>query len=148
MYPNVATWPTNVKHFDHVSPERHAEFYSSSPLTLNITRGSMAAMGYCPSGRLFEAAACSTAVLSDWWTGLDTFFEPGQEILIASSSAEAMAAIQQGTEELKRVGKRARQRALDCHTATIRAQRLIELIEDPQDETEEAGANSIALKGT
>jgi spore maturation protein CgeB len=148
MYPNAATWPANVKYFDHVSPEKHAEFYSSSPLTLNVTRGSMAAMGYCPSGRLFEAAACGTVVLSDWWTGLDTFFEPGQEILVASSRAEATAAVQQGTEELKRLGKRARQRALDCHTAGIRARRLIQLIEDPPGETVEVGAKTIALKGT
>ncbi len=84
MYSSREAWPPNVRHFEHVAPPQHCSFYSSSPLTLNVTRGSMAAMGYCPSGRLFEAAACGTAVLSDWWTGLDSFFEPGAEILIAS----------------------------------------------------------------
>ena len=43
----------------------------------------MARMGWCPSGRLFEAAACGAPILSDWWEGLDAFFEPGREILVA-----------------------------------------------------------------
>src|SRR5581483_6192417 len=46
MYPNPQAWPTNVAHFEHVSPNQHPAFYSSSPLTLNLTRGSMAAMGF------------------------------------------------------------------------------------------------------
>lgn len=138
MYPDPASWPQNIRHLDHVSPQQHADFYSSSPLTLNITRGSMAATGFCPSGRLFEAAACGTAVLSDWWTGLDTFFEPGEEIIIASSAAEAAAAIGKDRAQLQQIGSKARQRALECHTADIRAQRLIDLIESPHDEIETA----------
>ena len=53
----------------------------------------MAAMGWCPSGRLFEAAACGAAVLSDTWEGLDQFFEPGREILTAGSADEAIDAL-------------------------------------------------------
>ena len=135
MYPDRKSWPSNVRHFEHVSPPEHCAFYCSSPLTLNVTRGSMAAMGYCPSGRLFEAAACGTAVLSDNWLGLDSFFTPGNEILLASSTAEAMDAIASDRALLAQVGARARERALDCHTAAIRARRLIELIELPQNET-------------
>jgi spore maturation protein CgeB len=97
-------------------------------------------MGYCPSGRLFEAAACGTAVLSDWWTGLDAFFRPGEEILIAGSTAEAIAAITKEKSMLSRIGERARQRALDCHTAQIRAHRLIQLIESPTSDSESAHA--------
>ncbi|HEX4808503.1 MAG TPA: glycosyltransferase [Bryobacteraceae bacterium] len=134
MYPEIRSWPTNVRHLEHVAPAQHAAFYSSAPLTLNITRGAMAAMGYCPSGRLFEAAACGTVVLSDWWNGLDSFFEPGQEILIAEDAEQAAAAIQQHPETLRRMGERARERALDCHTAAVRAQHLINLLESPRDE--------------
>ena len=96
----------------------------------------MAAMGYCPSGRLFEAAACGTAVLSDWWPGLDSFFQPGEEILIAGSTTEAISAITKEKSMLNRIGQRARQRALDCHTAQIRAQRLIQLLESPAGDSE------------
>lgn len=98
----------------------------------------MAAMGYCPSGRLFEAAACGTAVLSDWWTGLDTFFTPGEEILIATSTGDAISAIKTEKAALAQVGMRAQQRALDCHTAEIRARRFIQLIESPASDVEPA----------
>ncbi len=136
MYSDRHLWPGNVRYFDHVAPVDHCAFYSSSLVTLNVTRGSMAAMGYCPSGRLFEAAACGTAVLSDWWRGLDIFFEPGTEILIAASSADAISAITRDRGELSRIGNRARQRALADHTARIRAERLIQLIEDPVSDSE------------
>jgi spore maturation protein CgeB len=130
MYTHRETWPANIRFFDHVAPPEHCAFYSSSPLTLNVTRGSMAAMGYCPSGRLFEAAACETAVLSDWWGGLDTFFEPGEEILIAQSTAEAIEAISRPPEILTRIGARAKERALACHTAENRAERLLSLLQN------------------
>jgi spore maturation protein CgeB len=134
MYPSPPSWPKNVLHFEHVAPPQHAGFYSSSPVTLNVTRASMASMGFCPSGRLFEAAACQTAVLSDWWEGLDTFFEPGEEILITSGKSDTVLALQTAPEFLERIGRRASERALACHTAEIRARRLIQLIEDPQNE--------------
>ena len=89
----------------------------------------MAARGYCPSGRLFEAAACGTPVLSDWWEGLYEFFSPGEEILIATSTAEALKFIEADPGSLRKVGLRARERALACHTAEIRARQLISLIE-------------------
>ena len=44
-------------------------------ITLNITRGEMAANGWCPSGRFFEAAACGTPLITDPWEGLDSFFD-------------------------------------------------------------------------
>src|SRR6185503_17503388 len=57
LYPHDFPWSDNLHHVGHVAPEDHPAFYGSSSLTLNITRGPMAEMGYCPSGRLFEAAA-------------------------------------------------------------------------------------------
>ena len=129
MYPQPERWPSTIRHYAHIAPPQHSSFYSSSPLTLSVTRGTMAAMGYCPSGRLFEASACGTAVLSDWWKGLDSFFTPGEEILIARSTSEAIAALTTDSQLLAQVGARAKQRTLDCHTATHRARRLMELIE-------------------
>jgi spore maturation protein CgeB len=137
MYANRETWPQNVRYFEHVPPGEHASFYSSSPLTLNVTRASMAAMGYCPSGRLFEAASCGTAVLSDWWDGLDQFFQPGQEILIARSTSDVLSMLTTDRGLLNEIGSRAKQRVFDCHTAEIRARRFLDLIETPRDETGE-----------
>jgi spore maturation protein CgeB len=136
MYPDVEHWPANVRYLSHVAPPEHAAFYSSSPLTLSVTRGAMAAMGYCPSGRLFEAAACGTAILSDWWTGIDYFFEPGNEILIAESTEDALGVLLKDRAALVTTGARARERAMDCHTAAIRAARLTSLIENPVDDAE------------
>lgn len=138
MYPDSRLWPDNIRHFEHVAPPDHSAFYSSCALTLNVTRGSMAAMGYCPSGRLFEAAACGTAVLSDWWPGLDVFFRPGEEILIATSTSDAISAIGQDKAALGRVGMRAKERALGCHTAESRAHRFIRLVESPASDIEPA----------
>ncbi len=126
MYPECASWPSNVRYFEHVAPPEHRAFYSSSPLTLNVTRASMAAMGYCPSGRLFEAGACGTVVLSDWFDGLDSFFTPGEEILIGHHVEDTLAAMQM---DLASIAKRARQRTLDCHTAAARAETLLKLVE-------------------
>ncbi|MGE0527382.1 MAG: glycosyltransferase, partial [Bdellovibrionales bacterium] len=82
LYPPDFPWAENIFYFQHLPPAEHAAFYGSSRLTLNITREAMAHNGYCPSGRLFEAAACGAPILSDYWEGLDLFFEPGREILV------------------------------------------------------------------
>jgi spore maturation protein CgeB len=95
---------------------------------LNVTRGAMAAMGYCPSGRLFEAAACGIPVLSDWWEGLDQFFEPGKEILVARSTEEALGVLAMPQDELEEIGRAARARTLEEHTAEQRAAELEELV--------------------
>jgi spore maturation protein CgeB len=129
MYPNPEQWPSNVAYQPHVPPAEHPAFYCSSRLTLNITRGTMAAMGYCPSGRFFEAAACNIPVLSDWWVGLEEFFTPGEEILIATSAADTIEAINRDPDTLRRIGARARERTLDCHTAAIRAQQFLAVLE-------------------
>jgi spore maturation protein CgeB len=84
----------------------------------------MAEMGWCPSGRLFEAAACGTPILSDTWEGLDSFFEPGREILIARSTDEAVQALDLSEAELKRIAKASRERVLAEHTSSHRAREL------------------------
>ena len=86
-------------------------------------------MGYCPSGRLFEAAACGTPVLSDWWAGLDAFFEPDQEILIAHSTDDAINAIELSDAELAKIARAARERTLNEHTADHRTRELEQAIE-------------------
>jgi spore maturation protein CgeB len=108
----------------HLPPPDHPAFFSSSRLTLNVTREAMAAMGWCPSGRLFEAAACGAPILSDSWEGLDRFFEPGREILVADTTAEAVAAIELSDAELRRMADAARARVLAEHTSAARVRDL------------------------
>lgn len=120
-YPMGFPWAKNIFFNHHVAPPDHQAFYCSSRLTLNITRGAMAESGYCPSGRLFEAAACGVPILSDWWEGLEQFFHPGTELLIAKTTAEAVAALEMPDAELGKIARAARERTLAEHTAERRA---------------------------
>ncbi len=129
LYPESFPWEPNIYYMRHVAPPDHPAFYCSSSLTLNITRGAMAAMGYCPSGRLFEAAACGTPILSDSWEGLDQFFAPGREILVASTTEESIAALSLSAGELAKIAGAARERALSEHSATRRAAELVDILE-------------------
>jgi spore maturation protein CgeB len=124
QYDSNFPWQPNIYFVRHVPPADHCAFYCSSPLTLNVTRRAMADIGYCPSGRLFEAAACAVPVLSDVWEGIDEFFEPESEILLARTREEAMAAIARPREELKRIADAARERVMRDHTSAIRARQL------------------------
>jgi spore maturation protein CgeB len=129
-WPADTQWPRNVRKLDHIPPAHHPSFFSSSRLSLNLTRADMARFGWCPSGRLFEAAACGAAIVSDTWDGLDEFFEPGEEILLASDPGDVIAALELPNRELGAIGGRARERVLAEHTSLHRALELVELIRD------------------
>ncbi|HEX8571012.1 MAG TPA: glycosyltransferase [Caulobacteraceae bacterium] len=128
-YPENFPWADNIWFVQHLPPATHAAFFSSSRLTLNVTRRDMASMGWCPSGRLFEASACGAAVLSDSWDGLERFFEPGREILLADTTDAAVAALDLDPEEVARIGRAARARVLAEHTSDHRAAELLDLLE-------------------
>ncbi len=128
MYPRTFPWGANVYFVHHVPPEQHPAFFSSSRLTLNVTRAAMAAYGWCPSGRLFEAAACGAPLVSDAWEGLDTFFTPDEEILLAHTGGDTLAALERSDLELGRMAARARERVLAEHTAAHRARQLEALL--------------------
>jgi len=125
QYPTDIRWPVNVQRIQHLAPDHHRSFYNSQAVTLNVTRADMIAAGHSPSVRLFEAAACGTPILSDWWEGLDGFFEPDREILIARSSEEAVERLASvSTERRAMLGMQARSRVLAGHTAMHRAMEL------------------------
>src|SRR5438132_8271337 len=65
----------------HYFPTRRSSdlFYAEQRFTLNATRADMRALGFSPSVRLFEAAACGTPVISDRWPGIETVFERSEE---------------------------------------------------------------------
>lgn len=129
QYPVDFPWTNNIFLVPHVPPEEHPAFYCSSRLTLSVTRRPMAEMGYCPSGRLFEAAACGVPILSDEWDGLDYFFEPGREILVARTTGHVMDALAMSDEALARIARAGRERALAAHTADRRALELENILE-------------------
>jgi len=129
QYPQQFPWASNIYFVRHLPPCEHPAFFSSSRLTLNVTRAPMAHMGWCPSGRLFEAAACGVPVLSDNWEGLDSFFEPGVDIFVANNESDALAALDLTDAELARTGRAARERTLAEHTSDRRAHDLVAALE-------------------
>ncbi|HKP75576.1 MAG TPA: glycosyltransferase [Longimicrobiaceae bacterium] len=129
QYPHEFPWTRNVFFHRHLPPADHPAFFRSAALTLNVTRRAMAEMGFCPSGRLFEAAACGVPILTDTWDGLGAFFTPGDEILTARTTDDAVAAISLPREELARIARRARERTLAEHTSERRAAELEALLD-------------------
>ncbi len=143
QYPEGFPWTKNIFFVRHLPPGEHPAFYASSRLTLNVTRRDMAAMGWCPSGRLFEAAACGAAIVSDWWEGLDRFFEPEREIIVAGACADVIAALDLSDSEVQRIGEAARERVLAEHTSDRRAAELEKIFaETRRGESEWAGAQA------
>jgi spore maturation protein CgeB len=127
-YPQDFPWQPNIWFVRHIAPAGHPGFFSSSRLTLNVTRADMAAMGFCPSGRLFEAAACGAPLLTDSWPGLEEFFTPGEEILVARSTDDAVAAVDSSGAVLERIARAGRERTLAEHTSVHRAGQLIDIL--------------------
>lgn len=129
QYPQAFPWTDNLWFRKHMPPEFHPAFFSSSRWTLNVTRRAMAEMGWCPSGRLFEAAACGCPVVSDAWEGLDAFFTPGEEIVLARDTDDVVRAMRMGDAERDALARRARERTLDEHTSARRAAELEALLD-------------------
>ena len=109
----------------HVSPAEHRAFYAGQRYTLNVTRADMVRRGYSPSVRLFEAACCGVPVISDAWPGLDAFFRPGSEIIVAETAADVLTTLRTMPEKVRRaIGAAARARVLAAHTGDHRAAEL------------------------
>jgi spore maturation protein CgeB len=134
QYPDTTVWPANVARIDYLPARRHRAFYGSQRFTLNLTRADMVAAGFSPSVRLFEAAACGTPILSDAWSGLETLFEPGREILLAISPDEVLRQLRELPEARRRaIGAAGRARVLRAHTAAHRALELEALVAEAED---------------
>jgi spore maturation protein CgeB len=139
QYPRDFPWADNIWFRKHLPPEQHPAFFSASRFTLNVTRRAMAEMGWCPSGRLFEAAACGCPVVSDEWEGLDAFFTPGEEIVIARDTEDVVRALRMPDAERAALARRARERTLDEHTSARRAAELEALLDAAFGAAEGAG---------
>ena len=125
LYPNDLTWPDNVERVEHLAPGQHRHFYAGQRFTLNVTRADMVRRGYSPSVRLFEAACCGVPIISDWWPGLDEFFRPGHEILVAATDEDVRRILRELPEARRTaIAEAARQRVLGHHTGDHRAAEL------------------------
>jgi spore maturation protein CgeB len=122
QYPSEIKWNKNVERIEHLPPSAHRKFYNSQRFTMNITRADMIKAGYSPSVRLFEAAACGTPIISDYWDGIETIFDIGTEILISNVAEDTIKYLTEiDEEERKNIGERARKKVLKYHSAAHRA---------------------------
>ncbi len=125
QYPKDIQWNPNVQRIEHLPPSGHRGFYNAQRFTMNVTRADMIKAGYSPSVRLFEAAACGTPIISDYWEGIESIFDIGSEILISISAADTINYLTEiNEEERKALGERARQKVMNHHTGAHRAVEL------------------------
>lgn len=143
-YPADIQWPENVERIEHLPPSEHADFYSRQRFTLNVTRGDMIAAGWSPSVRLFEAAACRTPLISDWWEGIESFFPPGEALVIAHSGSDVVSALMELDDgHCEAIAHAAYQRVASAHSAEVRARAFVEAIENVSPRADLAATHSM-----
>lgn len=123
--------PANVRWIGHIGTSDHNLVNCSARMVLNINRDSMAGVGFSPPTRVFEAAGAGCCVITDRWTGVETFFEPGREILVAGNAEDIVYFLRSlNADDAKAIGSQMRSRALRDHTYKLRAKEFELLVED------------------
>jgi spore maturation protein CgeB len=122
--------PSNVRLLGHVSTNDHNALNSTPQAVLNVLRDSMAANGWSPATRVFEAAGAAACLISDEWLGIEEFLAPGFEVLVASCAEDVADALCALTPEKRRaVAAAARRRVLAEHTYAHRAEQVEGVLE-------------------
>lgn len=121
--------PSNLQAIGHLPTHAHNAFNSSARAVLNISRSSMAAAGFSPATRVFEAAGAAACIITDEWDGIGQFLEPGREILVAASGKQvAEFLVRLGDRQARAIGERALRRVLSTHTYDRRAKQVVGLL--------------------
>jgi spore maturation protein CgeB len=121
--------PRNVRWIGHVGTTDHNRINCSARIVLNINRASMANVGFSPPTRVFEAAGAGACLITDYWAGIDEFFTPGCEILVAHDSHDITDLLKTVDAKLAReIGEAMRRRALQEHTYALRALQVREVL--------------------
>lgn len=115
--------PANVEAIGHVGTASHNAFNSTPLAVLNVARDSMAAVGFSPATRVFEAAGAAACLITDAWEGIPMFLEPDREVLVARDGQDVAEHLAQLTPERARaIGAAALERVRHEHTYELRAQ--------------------------
>jgi spore maturation protein CgeB len=124
--------PANVEYLGHVPTARHNEVNAAARLVLNVHRDSMVSNGYSPATRMFEAAGAAACQVTDEWVGIEEFFAPSEEILVAANAEDvAMLVRSTSDEDARRIGEAARRRAVADHSYAHRAALLDSILRAP-----------------
>jgi spore maturation protein CgeB len=121
--------PPNVHYVGHVPTAEHRAWNCSARMVLNVTREDMVRYGYSPPTRVFEVAGCGACLITDAWTGVDSFFQPDEEILVAASAEDVVGHLHRvSAARAHEIGRRARARVVRDHTYDQRAEALEQLL--------------------
>ncbi|HUF75945.1 MAG TPA: glycosyltransferase [Longimicrobiales bacterium] len=130
-YPENGAWPVNVERLGHLPPAERARFYGAQRFALHVTNDEQAPGCWSPCVGLYEAAACGVPVISAPWDGMDYFFRPGAEILVAETSDDVLRIVHDtDASEARMIGQRARRRVLSRDTAEHRVSQLEQHLRD------------------
>ena len=122
--------PRSVRRLGHVGTGDHNVVNCSARAVLNVTREDMAANGWSPATRVFEAAGAGACLITDAWEGIEAFLEPEQEVLVAGDGADVAQHLLELTPERARtIGAAARARILEEHTYARRAELVERVLE-------------------
>jgi spore maturation protein CgeB len=120
----------NLRYLGHVPPGDHNALNRSALAVLNVSRESMAANGWSPATRVFEAAGAGACLVSDAWEGIEDFLAPGEEVLVARDGAEVAELLAGlGPDRARRIGEAALERVLAEHTYERRAAQVEQVLE-------------------
>ncbi|HEV7868733.1 MAG TPA: glycosyltransferase [Chthoniobacteraceae bacterium] len=121
--------PPNVRYLGHVYTADHNALNCTPRAVLNISRDSMAEYGFSPATRVFEAAGAGACIISDAWEGMEEFFEPGRELLVAHSGEEVAETLRElSLERARAIGQAGYRRALADHTYALRAAQVEQVL--------------------
>jgi spore maturation protein CgeB len=120
--------PKNVRWIGHIGTNDHNRVNCSARMVLNLNRDSMANVGFSPPTRVFEAAGARCCLITDAWEGIEMFFRPDHEILIASCASEIVRLLREVPQsQARKIGEAMRDRALRDHTYAQRAAQVHEI---------------------
>ena len=122
--------PPNVQYLGHVYTADHNAFNCTPRAVLNVSRESMARYGFSPATRVFEAAGAAACLITDAWEGLETFFAPGEEVLVARNGDEVADHVRTlAAARAREIGQAACRRVLAEHTYAHRAAQVDAVLE-------------------
>ncbi len=121
--------PANVRWIGHVGTANHNVINSSARMVLNINRESMAKVGFSPPTRVSEAAGAAASLTPDAWLGVEHFFDPEREILVAHGADDIVRYLRQiSSDEARSIGSARHQRALRAHPYQLRARQVDDIL--------------------
>ncbi|WP_066723113.1 CgeB family protein [Sphingomonas pituitosa] len=113
--------PENVRAIGHVGTADHNAFNCTPQAVLNVARDSMAAIGFSPATRVFEAAGAAACLITDAWEGIELFLKPDSEVLVARDGQDVAEHLATLTPDRARaIGEAARARVLAEHSYDLR----------------------------